>query len=406
MAVQGQDKGSLFCDKCFTNVPKESEFCPNCGAPLNARPGHDGTDPTVYPKLAEANLLRMRKQYKNAEDVCLSILRQFPNNIAANVLLGDIAAERGDIAQAAEWYELALDIDTQAPNVQEKLNAVREKREHEEVATTAEQLGLPVEKPKTALIAAIAIAAILIVGVLAYWAYRTSQQGSSTPQNQVDKPVVVGNTPPPVPPEKTTSGTTGSTGNQDQPPTTKDAELKKVLGSNLTDKDYLLNAWYDQALNGITVTYMAASDKDVRALGANIAIDAFGILKDKLDRTIDQVQIKAVKDSEVVYSAIVKRSDYETTQTKEWQEAHKDDKEKALLNVLLTNEWHPEAPSDTGGTGGKANTSSTTGSEGDTAGSSGTTTTGGTSSTTGTSSGSTSATSGAGTKTGTTAGGE
>jgi len=337
LAVQGQDKGSIFCDKCFTNAPKGSEYCPNCGAPFVGLRGMHVGDPAIYPRLAHANLLRMRKQYKNAEDECLSILRQYPNNLSANVLLGDIAAERGDMVQAAEWYELALDIDAGAPNVQEKLAEVREKHEQEEVATTAQQLGLPVEKPKTALITGIALLTIVVVGLLAFIAYQTAQRGSAAPQGQVDRPVVVGdseNKPSPVPPIPR-----ATTGGQPNPGPSEDAELQHVLGTTLNDKAALVSAWYDPAENGVTITYAVPTDKDERELGAKMATESFAIVSDNLHRDIEQVQLKAVRDHKTFYTAMVKKSDYQETQTKDWQEKNKEDA-KAFLDKVLSKEKH------------------------------------------------------------------
>jgi len=356
LAVQGQDKGAIFCEKCFTNAPKGSEYCPNCGAPFGSPKGMHIGDPAVYPRLAHANLLRMRKQYKHAEDECLSILRQYPNNLAANVLLGDIAAERGDMVQAAEWYELALDLDADAPNLQDKLDAVRERKEEEEAATTAQQLGLPVEKPRTWLITAIALTAILIVGLLAYIAYQTAQRGSPTPQNQVDRPIVVGKTPEPSPVPPPTKPTTGG----EQGSLTEDAELQHVLATTLKDSSAVISAWYDPVDNGITITYSIANDSDGRELGANMATEAFGVVSDNLHKDIDQVQLRGMRDRKLAYTALVKKTDYQETQTKEWQEAHKDDADKAFLDKVLTKEKRFEAETPPAAAEGKTTAGTTT----------------------------------------------
>src|SRR5688500_5066185 len=86
LAVPGSNKTKL-CDKCFATMPSDAPFCPECGAPVGSS---EGSDSEIYPLLARANLLRMRAEYKQAENVCLSILKRYPNNSSTNTLLGDI----------------------------------------------------------------------------------------------------------------------------------------------------------------------------------------------------------------------------------------------------------------------------------------------------------------------------
>lgn len=150
-------------------MPEDAEFCAECGAPLQDAPGVGGSDAEVYPELAKANLQRMRKEFKAAEDICLSILRRYPNNHTANMLLGDIAAERGELEQAVEWYELALDIVPDHEETQQKLADVRTEIANRQTKTQVEQLGIPERKPPlvlyamiTVVIGAFAIAAVLI----------------------------------------------------------------------------------------------------------------------------------------------------------------------------------------------------------------------------------------------------
>jgi len=150
-------------------MPEDAEFCAECGAPLQDAPGVGGSDAEVYPELAKANLQRMRKEFKAAEDICLSILRRYPNNHTANMLLGDIAAERGELEQAVEWYELALDIVPDHEETHQKLADVKTEIANRQTKTQVEQLGLPEKKPPIGLyvmiavvIGAFAIAAVVI----------------------------------------------------------------------------------------------------------------------------------------------------------------------------------------------------------------------------------------------------
>jgi tetratricopeptide (TPR) repeat protein len=300
--------------------------------------GVEGSDAAVYPKLAQANLLRMRHQYKEAEDICLSILRQFPHNLSANTLLGDLAVERGDLEQAKEWYELALDIDPDSAAIAEKLSAVTQEKETKQVANTAEQLGLPVEKPKTGLIAAIAIAAILLVGGVAYY---LSQNGrvslASTPQNKINQPLVIpeAKKPESEDPKNKPTLTTKRISPQDE-------ELTRALGKLEKDGVYVTDARFE--LNdAITITFNASDDQSEKVTGASLASQAFAVVSDKFQKDITEVDLRAYRSSKLYYTATVKRDAYEMTKTEEWQTAHKDDP-AALLKALLSNEKYATDP--------------------------------------------------------------
>lgn len=152
-----EHKDLILCEKCFAMMPSDAEYCAECGAPLSDAPGVAGSDAEVYPELAKANVLRMRKEFKAAEDICLAILRRFPNNASANTLLGDISVERGTLEQAVEWYELALDILPDSKENQDKLAAVRAKLNERQTQTTVENLGIPAKKPPYVLIALVTL---------------------------------------------------------------------------------------------------------------------------------------------------------------------------------------------------------------------------------------------------------
>ncbi|MEQ1824125.1 MAG: tetratricopeptide repeat protein, partial [Fimbriimonadaceae bacterium] len=146
-------------------------------------PGVTGSDTEVYPELAQANLLRMRREFKQAEDICLGILRRFPNNESANELLGDIMTERGDLEQAVEWYELALDIVPDSEVVKEKLAAVLKQQSETQTTQTAENLGIThTKKPPYSII--FAVAAGMIVCVLAIGAMMRQQGTQTKPPSQ------------------------------------------------------------------------------------------------------------------------------------------------------------------------------------------------------------------------------
>ncbi len=61
--------------------------------------------------MAEANRLRARRDWAEAESGCIEVLRADPNNIHAHSLLGDIYRDQRRIDEAAQWYQLAVDLD-------------------------------------------------------------------------------------------------------------------------------------------------------------------------------------------------------------------------------------------------------------------------------------------------------
>lgn len=183
LAVQGQTE-SVSCPKCFATVKRGSEFCPECGATLASG---DGSDMEVYQELARANLLRNRHQLQEAIDVALGVLRKYPNNATAHTLLGDIYNELDDWKQAAEWYEMALDLSPDSAADRLKLEKVREKLANQHSASTARALGIPQSGSHIYSYVAAVVVLVLIVAIAAFLmgqgsaAKKPIAQGKSTP---------------------------------------------------------------------------------------------------------------------------------------------------------------------------------------------------------------------------------
>lgn len=159
--------GQDLCPKCFEMVAVNGPGCMDPDCPM-ADDLEAGPDSTVYPELAKANLYRMRGEYKLARDTCLSLLKRYPNNADAHTLLGDIEAEEGDLVHAAEWYEMALDLKPEAEMARAKLDALKKRMKDHEVATTAEQLGLPTSRPRALVFASVIVVFIVLVGAVAF----------------------------------------------------------------------------------------------------------------------------------------------------------------------------------------------------------------------------------------------
>lgn len=246
-----QSADLILCEKCFAMMPKGSEFCAECGAPLEDAPGIGGSDQEVYPELAKANLHRMRKEYKPAKDICLGILRRFPNNASANTLLGDICVEQDDLEQAAEWYELALDIVPDSAADKAKLDDVRAKLAEKEKAVTVESLGIThTNKPPYVTIAAI-IVAVAIIGV----AVGMAVSGGNQKQAVGDKPILIGDKP-----QNSSTQPVQSDGPQTL---IKDPDLAaKIAGELKLEDGRLVYAEVGEKDKSVTLTYLLKEEEE------------------------------------------------------------------------------------------------------------------------------------------------
>ncbi len=157
----------MTCTYCKTENPEDCVYCPGCGkptglsAPLEAVPavsksvskssGHidspahsntlEGTtshssEPeltsfTDLPgaqntKLAQANLSRLRKNWQEATELCIAVLREAPADPAAHSLLGDIYRDQNRLDEAARWYRMALEL---SPNAFDRANLQKLERQ-------------------------------------------------------------------------------------------------------------------------------------------------------------------------------------------------------------------------------------------------------------------------------------
>lgn len=332
----------MICDRCFASVKEGSEFCPECGAPIGSGPA-EGSDAEVYAELARANLLRMRGDYATAMEQCRAILRKFPNNVSANQLLGDICEEKGDLDQAKEWYELALDIAPSHAQIQKKLKDVREKLEHAETRGLVEQLGLPPSKPKNGLIAAGLATIVIGVGVVAYILGTNKPIAESTaPKMSVSQapPTVQPEDPAPQEPAVSPPAATPSPGSSEE------VALLQLVGQRSMNGAKLAALGIDPRTSHLTLTYLLANGEDRKSIGAELAATTF-----ENAPTIRLITIRAIENGSLAYVADARREAYDETKSEAWKQAN-GDSASAIANHLLTQEWPASAatfpPVDTG----------------------------------------------------------
>jgi hypothetical protein len=174
-------------------------FCGECGAPAGQHAPEEGSDVIVYPDLARANLHRLRGDVGEAEKICLSILKRFPNNPGAHVLLGDLHADAGRLDQARQWFEIATDLMPENRALAGKLNRVRDEiaREADRAATSGLEVSEPNRNALTAIGAVVAL--LLIVGFLAYLLGGARANAARDKRVDVIEPISINGTAPAVP---------------------------------------------------------------------------------------------------------------------------------------------------------------------------------------------------------------
>ena len=331
-------------------MPATEAFCPECGAAMSHDQGSEGSDTAVYPELARANLLRMRGDYKAAEQQCLAILRRYPNNATANILLGDICAEKGDLDQSMQWYEMALDLAPESQAAQHKLESVKQRFKEKETAATVEQLGLPTTKSKAGVYAIALIAAVFIFAVVMYFA------GQRVGESRNDN-IIHGHNVQPIPP----TPDPGPNGVVQNSQTRTDQELVKAIQSTGTEGGRVLDAMQDPRTHAVIVTFSVLQNEDPRPLAASIAQQAFQQVTEA-----PVVTLRGLRDGQVAYMADAMRSLYEETLAPSWTAGHQSDA-NAWIDHILTHEWPAQTPppvvtpSVQGQTTTSGDTSSTTG---------------------------------------------
>lgn len=107
------------CAQCGAELKGRQANCASCGAAVQ-RDVPDSDE--IHRLLAEANLLRIRKQFDEAVSVCTRILRLDAANATAHSLMGDIHRDEGNEREALGWYKLAVQLNANNPADRKKLD--------------------------------------------------------------------------------------------------------------------------------------------------------------------------------------------------------------------------------------------------------------------------------------------
>lgn len=118
----------MVCPSCKAELPDDSCFCSACGVDVRPESAREVAERAKQEEalLATANLWRMRGKWEDAERCCVEVMRANPNSIHAHSLLGDIYRDQGRYDDAAQWYQLALDLDPNSLADRAKLDRVKD----------------------------------------------------------------------------------------------------------------------------------------------------------------------------------------------------------------------------------------------------------------------------------------
>jgi tetratricopeptide (TPR) repeat protein len=97
--------------------------------------------------LAEANQLRVRGELPQAEQKVLSVLRDHPRNVDAHALLGEINFDMGRMIEAANWLQLALDLQPDNPRLKARLTEAQSRSREDQLEEVARSLPVDLDRP-------------------------------------------------------------------------------------------------------------------------------------------------------------------------------------------------------------------------------------------------------------------
>lgn len=112
------------CEACKVVIDEGIAFCPRCGRPVASELAPDAASKVDH-LLAEANLHRIRGEYDAAIDKCTEALQLNPCDPETHSLLGDVYDSRGNLEEAARWYQMAIELRPVCALDEAKLERVR-----------------------------------------------------------------------------------------------------------------------------------------------------------------------------------------------------------------------------------------------------------------------------------------
>ncbi|GMV87656.1 MAG: hypothetical protein AMXMBFR81_05870 [Chthonomonas sp.] len=299
----------------------------------------DATD--IDRQLAQVNLLRIRGQFEEARLRCLKLLNDFPQSAAAHTLMGDICVDKDDLAQAVEWYDMALGIIPESVADQKKLESVRKRLKDSETADTAAMLGLPTSRPKVGMFAAAFLALFVVVALGSYFAGRQMQAASHAKEKQVvDAPIHIPGTEPTVVNRGSQEGESNIEAIETpRNPTPSRVEVdRQLLGSlvpGAPEGVQMLEAMLDPRTNLVWVTAECPQDGNPRDAAAHVGTHALAKIENCPVATV-----RILQNGTVTLIADVRREAVVQTEVSEG---------RVWVDAVLSNVWPPTEPTEPNG---------------------------------------------------------
>lgn len=227
------------CDKCYSLLEEDALFCTECGASVTE--GVEGSDAIVYPDIARANLARMRGDESEAERICLAILKRYPNNVSAHILLGDIYWDSGRLEEAMQWYDLATSLAPENTTLKLKLERTRDTLQRQSETDAAARLEVP--EGRSHLWTGVALVVILLAfGGLTFWYGKMRAEAALRDSMVNTDPIDINGI---VPPKSTIPESDPSRSEQGEPSANKppvDAQAPASAPTMTPDEQSLLQA--------------------------------------------------------------------------------------------------------------------------------------------------------------------
>ena len=313
-------------------------------------------------ELARVNLLRIRGDLSSSKTLCLSVLKRFPESIDAHVMMGDLHSEQGDLAPAAEWYSLALDLDRNAPGVAIKLSRVQAALDISGQASKSRALITNGKRMSPWLYVAVAASAIAIVAVGYIAGMGTtdkSVQRKSAISDRIVSPKTADTAPKPsgasspiaipspasINPLENARGPEPSTvpavPSETKSTGTKETAVSVVEDQKLYDQvsnrskfgKHVISILADPREHSMILTYHVAEGEHGRYMGAILADVAL-----EYDAKVLQVTIRGVRNGVLSYVADVPREKIMAIEAREKKNVQ-DLEGKSWIDEVLTNEY-------------------------------------------------------------------
>lgn len=279
---------------------------------------------TAQQTLAKANLCRVRQEFAEGIELCLTVLKHHPENVEAHVLLGDLYLARGQKTQAAQWYELALELDPQSAPALDRARALSSEIQSENVTRSEKSLGLEDRSGTRATYAALVVGLIVILGLTAIVISRSHGGASDPSSTTIHDPVMAQDTVP-------GKITTPVKAPESVPVVPAEDEAVRQTLAKGTFGDHVLSGRFDPRSKVMTATYQVDGPLS-RQVVAQIGKSALESAPESASITL-----RLMSEGKLIYMADIRRVRLDETTTQEWQDQHPGP--QAWADYVVENEW-------------------------------------------------------------------